>query len=202
MLLLIGCGGTALRVRVESKAARLPIAAASVLMYDVDDDPCHDSPSGGQSTNTAGLANVTAHYCGRAKLHVCAKGFEPIARVLDTCAAQEIAITLKAARQPAAHGGGAGADQAALTFIEAVLSSNLATLRVLLLDPNTAETYLSGGLHDTGQPYAMRVVSVTSQQLTTVDTELLHETGCRIIWRCTLTLDDSTWRIVDMNPAQ
>jgi hypothetical protein len=198
VFLLAGCGGTYLRVQVQRAPDRKPVAGASVLLYDLNDDPCRDSPSGGQGTDSVGQAEVRAHYCGRARLYVSAENFEPVVRVLDTCAAQAIDVVLADAQQPVADGGDAAL--AALRFVEAILSGNLAATRALLMDPGTAELYLKDGIREDGRPYSVRITKVSSASNATVELELLYDTGCRAHWHFVLKLDRSEWRVLELAP--
>lgn len=96
-LLVVGCGGTDLRVQVLRANDRRPVPEASVLLYGINDEPCVDQASGGQLTDEQGQAEVTADSCGSTKLWVSAVGFEPVLQKLDSCGTRTMLVPLKAA---------------------------------------------------------------------------------------------------------
>lgn len=165
-----------------------------MLLYDVRDDPCRDSASGGQGTDELGRADVKARYCGQTKLYVAAQGYEPVVRSLDTCEVRAIDVAL--AKASVAVGGGAGA--VANRFVEAVASGDTSALRELLLDAATAPMYQTGGLREQGRPYAIRMIATHPGPTTTVDLELLYDSGCRTVWRCLLKRDGASWRVAEI----
>jgi hypothetical protein len=104
-LLSVGCGGTDLRVQVLRAHDRRPVADASVLLYDIHDEPCRDNASGGQLTDERGEAEVKAPFCGSTKLWVSAEGFEQVIQKLDSCEQRTIQVALKLAAQGAVSRG-------------------------------------------------------------------------------------------------
>lgn len=179
--LWVGCVGAQFNVHVREARLPKPIPDASVLLYDVTDDPCSNSASGGKLSNDTGDAWIEARWCGLAKLVVAARGYTPVTRRFDSCNAKSVIVDLpRFAPEPSGS-----ADLAATTsreFLSALLARDQAAVERLLADPGGAPLYLTGGVASRGPPESIRFVKMQTGEEPAVQFDLYYENGCRESW--------------------
>jgi hypothetical protein len=193
-------GGTLLHVHVRRDQSQRPVPDASVLLYNLYQNPCQRrGASGGGVTDEHGHTRVTARYCGARKLWVSAQGFESVEVELDSCGERRIDVALSPVPPPpavSAHGPG----QIAIAFVGSVIARDQPALRALLADASTWELYEGGDLSRLGRPDAFRATEQERGDQAVVELELPYDNGCAAVLQCELRREAAGWRVVSLSP--
>jgi hypothetical protein len=176
-----GCTGAQFNVHVRDAHRPKPIPDASVLLYDVIDDPCSNSASGGKLSNDAGDAWIEARWCGDARLVIAARGYSPVTRRFDSCETKSLIVDLEPS-PPEPSGSTDPAAGAAREFLAALLARDQAAIERSLADPGSAGLYLTGGVASRGPPESTRFVGIQPGEAPAVQLDLAYENGCRESW--------------------
>ena len=204
-LVATACTGADLLVRVRVPSG-CELTHAVVRLAVPENSGCEPAEFGQRSPTPVGAVHFQTPWCGRARVIASAPELVPDARLIDTCRAGYVELSLS--RQPEHVTSDAPAIRAVTAFIEALEQEDWRALAARLDDPATRNDYRGLGIlrrsatrrslvFPDRYDYAM-TFSGTQHQF--VDVIMRYDDGCQATWRFELSADPAEPKVRAVRP--
>jgi hypothetical protein len=181
-----------------------PISGASVLLYaGMKTDVCDHGPIGGQGTDAHGEAFVHARGCGEDRLMIAAEGYQPVMRVIDTCATFRDLIFIELKARPQDPQSSDEMVKTARLLMSALNGKAAVPLAPLLADSEDSTLYYEGGRLDSPRAGCEMhfVRALPSAADPRVEFAFECDDGCRALWQVHMVRQGEEWRVRAITPA-